>query len=165
MPESNLFVLIGIGQSLRGDDAAGLEAVAFWQSRYPQFAANSRLRIELAEVPGLDLLDLLEGARAALLVDAVQSGAPAGTLHFLEESDLATFPENPASLHSLGVTETLRLGRLLQPEGMPGQILVLGIEAAQFELGGSLSHAVLAALPQAAHRIQAQVESWLKAPP
>ena len=29
-------ILMGIGQSLRGDDAAGLKAVHLWEERYPE---------------------------------------------------------------------------------------------------------------------------------
>ncbi len=34
--------VIGIGQSLRGDDAAGLEAVRQWQEKYPKTAKPPR---------------------------------------------------------------------------------------------------------------------------
>ncbi len=45
--------VIGIGQSLRGDDAAGLIAVRQWQEKYPQTASRPEVRIETDELPGL----------------------------------------------------------------------------------------------------------------
>ncbi|HEX7541063.1 MAG TPA: hydrogenase maturation protease, partial [Anaerolineales bacterium] len=71
-------LILGIGQSLRGDDAAGLEAVRLWQAQHPDSAAQ--VQVELYELPGLAMLDLLEGMDAAILVDAVQTSAPAGTV-------------------------------------------------------------------------------------
>ncbi len=54
---------------LRGDDAAGLEAVKLWQAQFPQSAG--RVKIDTIELPGLRLLDFLEGMDAAILVDAI----------------------------------------------------------------------------------------------
>ena len=42
-------VVIAIGQALRGDDGAGLEAVRFWQQKYPRSAAS--VRVEVMELP------------------------------------------------------------------------------------------------------------------
>jgi Ni,Fe-hydrogenase maturation factor len=40
-------LIIGIGQSLRGDDGAGLAAVLRWQQQFPTQAANPDLQVEL----------------------------------------------------------------------------------------------------------------------
>lgn len=152
--------MLGIGQSLRGDDGAGVAAVQHWQTVYPESSAPVRLRVELAELPGLSLLDLLEGCQAALIVDAVRSGSGAapGTLHLLEENQLAAFLPESGSAHALGIAETLALGRLLQPERLPHTLLLLGIEAGPLELGTGLSPQVMEALPAAARKIQAILE-------
>ena len=52
---------------MRGDDAAGLETVRMWQAQHPDTA--SRVKVEFSELPGLDILDLLEGVEAAIIVD------------------------------------------------------------------------------------------------
>ena len=147
-------LVLGIGQSLRGDDGAGLAAVQYWQASYPEAVASGKVRVELAELPGLSLLDLLADCQAALIVDALRSGAAPGTLHLLEESQLAAFLPESGSAHAWGIAETLELGRLLQPESLPHRLLLLGIEAGPLELGTSLSLQVTEALPAAAHKIQ-----------
>ncbi len=139
--------VIGIGQSLRGDDAAGLEAVRLWQEKYPQSAA--RVRIELAELPGLGLLDLLEGIDAAILVDAVHSSAAPGTLIRIGPEDLALFTPEAGSAHGWGVAETLQLGRSLYPTLASRCITLIGIVGKQFDLGAGLSQSVQEALPAA----------------
>jgi len=147
-------VIIGIGQTLRGDDAAGLKAVALWQETYPATAGRSNLRVELAELPGMGLLALLESAQAAILVDAVHSGAPPGTIHLLSEADLGSFDKSSASAHGWGIAETLALGRQLTPQQMPTNIRLVGIEAGELGMGQALSAPVVASLPQAAERIE-----------
>ncbi len=52
--------VIGIGQSMRGDDAAGLDAIRQWKVEYPETATRPDIRVETSELPGLDLIDRLE---------------------------------------------------------------------------------------------------------
>ena len=150
-------VVIGIGQALRGDDGAGLAAVQVWQETYPDSARHSNVRVELAELPGIGLLSLLEGVKVAILVDAVRSGALPGTVHFLSEADLANPLASSASAHGWGVAETLALGRQLTPQQMPGSIQLIGIEAGELGMGETLSPPVAAALTQAASQIEEAV--------
>jgi len=144
--------VIGIGQSLRGDDEAGLAAVRLWQEIFPETAR--KIRVELAESPGIGLLDLMSGADLVVLVDAVQGGAPPGTIHQLRESDLASFSGGAGSAHGWGVAETLALGRRIAPQTLPGQIILIGIEIEAVAVGETLSPKIEAALPGAARWIE-----------
>ena len=152
-------VIVGIGQSLRGDDAAGLEAVRLWQKTFPQTAADPRLRIEQAGMPGLELIDLLANADGVLLVDAVQSGSPAGTLHMVKPEQVASFETGSGSAHGWGVAETLALARELR-YALPEQIFILGIEAASFTIGDPLCKEVTASLTRAAEMIEERIHWW-----
>lgn len=152
-------VVIGLGQSLRGDDAVGLEAVRLWERSYPGTANQAQVRVEYAESPGLTLLSLLEGAEVALLVDAIQSGAVPGTVHFLKEAQWPAFLQGAASAHGWGVAETLALGRQSGLVDLPERIFLLGVEVEQVEVGAGLSPAVQRVLPEVAHRI----EEWVQA--
>jgi hydrogenase maturation protease len=151
--------VIGIGQSLRGDDAAGLEAVRLWQEQYPQMAL--RVRVEFSELPGLGLLDLLEGIDAAILMDAVHSSAAPGTLIRIGPEDLASFTPGAGSAHGWGVAETLQLGRSLYPSLVKCRITLIGIVGKQFDLGAELSLQVHAALTGAATMIEKEVQGLL----
>jgi hydrogenase maturation protease len=157
-----VIVIIALGQELRGDDAAGLAAVRCWQEVFPAQGHASGVRIELAGLAGLSLLDLLQGAEAAILVDAVQSGAPAGKLHLIRASDLAQGTLRSGSVHGFGVLEALALGQALAASGSfsvpsPERIMIVGIEAGCLDLGEELSPEVQAALPAAARLIQEQL--------
>jgi hydrogenase maturation protease len=152
-------LVVGIGQSLRGDDAAGLEAVSRWQQQYPQGA--EKVRVELCELPGLALLDMLEGMDAAVLVDALHDpGVTPGMLLQLEMDELAAFNSADRSAHGWGVAETLTLGLSLHPELAHCRIHLIGIAGAQFDLGAAISPQVQASLDEAARSIAELVKKF-----
>jgi hydrogenase maturation protease len=157
----NSVVVVGIGQSLRGDDALGLEAVRRWRRSYPRTAGDSRVRVEVSELPGLSLLDMIADSQAAVLVDAVCSAAPAGTLHLLTTDDPAAFAEGSASAHGWGLAETLALGRTVLADALPRRITLIGVEMEQVQLGQGLSASVEQAMPHVAEAIDRQVRGYL----
>lgn len=156
---SGTIKIIGIGQSLRGDDAAGLAAVKLWRETYQETGARPNVQVELAELPGIELLSLLEGARIAILVDAVHSDARVGTVRVITENQLETFKDGSGSAHGWGVAETLSLGRKLMPSAFPGKLILIGIEAGQLNLGEALSQEVEAALPEVARLIEQYISA------
>ncbi len=152
--------VIGIGQSLRGDDAAGLEAVRQWREKFPETAGRSEVQIEASELPGLALLDMLNNVDAAVLVDAVQSSAEAGTIHRLSEEELSSFTSDSKSAHGWGVAETLRLRSQLTDART--NIRIIGIEAEQTTNGAGLSKAVDDAMPKVCEALEEEVTNLLK---
>ncbi len=155
--------VIGIGQSMRGDDAAGIEAVRRWQEAYPATASRSDVSVQTSELPGLGLLDMLEGFDAALIVDALQSAATPGTIYHLSTEELSSFTAAARSAHGWGVAETLQLGHRLTPDSEPVRVRLLGIVAASMELAQPLSEPVTAALPAVCEAIESEVQRLLTA--
>ena len=151
--------VIGIGQSLRGDDAAGLEAVRQWREKFPETANRREVRIEASELPGLALLDMLEDVDAAILVDAVQSRNEPGTIHRLSEEELASFASDSKSAHGWGVAETLQLRNQLSDTKTHTRII--GIEVGQVETGAQMSKPVMEALPRVCNVIEEEIQNLL----
>ena len=114
--------IIGIGSPF-GDDAAGLEA-----ARILAQAPPPNCEVIVADRPGANLLELLRGIDSAILIDAVRSGAPAGTLHELSFDELSRCEAHFVSSHDLGVAAAVQLARKLG--WAPAQGGVLGIEIA-----------------------------------
>ena len=156
-----MIAVIGIGQSLRGDDAVGLEAVRQWQENYPDTAKRSDIKVDVSELPGLALLDLLDGMEAAILVDAVKGYSVPGTIHTLLPEQLAAFTSDTKSAHGWGVAETLQLARMLNPDRRTIPIQLIGIEAGQMEMGSGLSEKLKQALPRVCEAIQNEVQTLL----
>ncbi len=146
---------------MRGDDEVGLEIVRRWRDSYGADHPEHTIEAETAESPGLSLLGLIAGLDAAILVDAIQSGAPPGTLHKLTEDDLLDFGEGTGSAHGWGAAETLSLGHQLSPEDLPKRIFIIGVDADQFELGEVLSPAVEASIPRAIDMINQVLDEIL----
>jgi hydrogenase maturation protease len=157
-PVMAYILILGIGQTMRQDDGAGVEAVRRWQVMFAEHAADQDLHVMLIELPGLKLLDTLQEATHVLIVDAVQSGAKPGYLHQLRENDLAEFGQGSNTAHGWGIAETLALGRQLEPAKMPEQVDLLGIEIKSIKLGEGLSTEVAAVIDKAAVMIEKWVE-------
>ncbi len=153
--------VIGIGQTLRGDDAAGIEAVKQWEQAYLGTATRSDVSVQYSELPGLALLDMLEGFDAAIIVDALQSSAAPGTVYRLSVDDLAAFETGAKSAHGWGVAETLKLGHQVGNVAPGLRIRIVGIAAKQVEQGQPLSREVVQALPAASEAIEAEVQHAL----
>jgi hydrogenase maturation protease len=154
----NILVL-GIGQSFRGDDAAGLEATRMWQETHPHTAGQ--VRVEISELPELGLLDLLRDIEAAILVDAVQADSPAGTVIRIGPDELASFTPDAQSAHGWGVAETLNLGRSLYPNLMQIRMTLIGIVGQDFALGSPISPPIREALASAVEQIEVEVQRLL----
>jgi hydrogenase maturation protease len=132
--------VIGCGNADAGDDAAGILAVA-------------EARIALEAVPGvevvphaspLEIVHLLEGADAVVVVDAVRTsggGRVPGTPVRAEAGPGGLPAEIRSSLssHGLGVAEAVGLAAAI---GSAPRIVVLGIEAEEAAPGAGLSRAV-----------------------
>jgi hydrogenase maturation protease len=147
-------VLIGIGQTLRGDDGAGPASVQWWEKKYYRNAPDPSIRILYAETPGLSLLEFLEGFDAAVFVDSIQTGRPPGSISIFNP---VPSPEKMVSsgktAHGIGLLETLAIAnRTGHP--LPSRLILVGIEAARFDIGEDLDPVVRSALPQAAKAIQ-----------
>jgi hydrogenase maturation protease len=141
--------ILGLGQYMRGDDEIGLELLKLWTEKYAGDYPEDQIEVEILESPGINLLGAIAGLDAAVLVDAVVSGAPAGTVIKFSQDKLEEFGDGSGSVHGWGAAETLALGRQLVPEDLPETIILIGIEAVSFELGEGLSPAVRAAIPKA----------------
>ncbi|MCJ7432376.1 MAG: hydrogenase maturation protease [Anaerolineales bacterium] len=154
-------IVIGLGQSMRGDDGAGPQAVRQWQESFPETAGRLEVRVETLELPGLDLLSYLDGMDAAILVDAVQSSALPGTLHRFRLNDTSSFTSDAQSAHGWGVAETLQLGCAIYPSLAKCRVILIGLAGKDFEMGAKLSPEVEAALPEAVEMIQREVSRLL----
>jgi hydrogenase maturation protease len=76
----------------------------------------------------------------------------------LKETNLAAFHPGSGSAHGWGVAETLALGRRLNPEWLPQNMVLIGIEGQDFSPGLCLSAPVQKALDQAVNI----VDEWVK---
>ncbi len=136
--------VIALGNPLRADDGAGPAVLRRLAGRAPD-------GVRLLESGGdpAELLAAWDGLERVVIVDAVRTGAPPGTLHRFDAST-RPLPARTAgaSTHGLGLAEALELARALGR--LPRRVLVVGIEAADERAGGALSPQVAASIEPAA---------------
>jgi hydrogenase maturation protease len=139
--------IIGLGNELRGDDAVGLLA-----ARRLRHKVGDRAEVIEAEMAGVDLMELMKGARVTILIDAAHSGQAPGTVHRL---DASAGPIGrhifPRSSHAIGTVEALELARAMGV--LPATVIVYGVEAGSTEAGHTLSVPVATALDRIVEQI------------
>ena len=144
-------LLIGVGHEGRRDDAAGVYA-----ARLVRALLWPRARMVECGGDTTALIEAWQGEPAVLVVDAMSSGAPAGTVQRL---DAARGPLGAVfsrgSTHGLGLAEAVELARSLGQ--LPASFVIYGIEGEDFGLGTRLSHAVECAVREAALRISEEL--------
>ncbi|MCO5383443.1 MAG: hydrogenase maturation protease [Methanosarcina barkeri] len=152
--------ILGCGSPLMGNDGVGLKVIEVLQKT--ELASLEDLDIEDAGVCGLDLLNLLDGARKVIIVDAILADSPAGSVHRIEGRDLLNGTEfHPLlSVHDLTITDVLKIGEQVQT--LP-EIVVIGIEigAVVTEATREISPEVLEGVDESIRLIREEISSIL----
>jgi hydrogenase maturation protease len=149
-------VVIGLGNLLCSDDGAGVAAVRLLR----RLGVPRGVALVEGGTPGLGLLDLLAGYNRAILVDAVVSGAPPGTVHRFTQEALPPRDLLPLSLHGVNAVDALAMGQVAVPDELPPVIEFFGVEIADRTPGRQLlSPAVAVALPVLAAMISHELSS------
>jgi hydrogenase maturation protease len=151
-------VVIGVGNALRGDDAAGLAVAEEIRASAPDDVA-----VRICEEEPSRLIDAFDDAEVAFLVDAVSTGAPPGTVHRFDASD-APVPslELRSSTHALGIGEALELARALGR--LPRRTVVFGIEGTDFVARDGMTPAVAVGVAQASAALLEEVAGCTSKP-
>jgi hydrogenase maturation protease len=148
--------VIGAGNALMGDDAAGLAVARRLRGSLPPEA-----EVIDCDSEGSALIEAWRAADAAIIIDAVRSGAPPGSVH---RFDAASAPLPSAlfhySTHAVNVADAVELARALGT--LPPCVVVFGIEGAGFEAGAGLSAEVERAVEAVAERVRQEVSSLVQ---
>ena len=144
-------VVIGVGNTFLSDDGVAshvLREVARW--------APPWVTMVDAGLTGPGLLDLLEASKQAVIVDAVDAGAPPGTVWRFHPRD-ATAADLHLSLHEGNVLSYVKLADAL---GIgPEDVVVVGIQPEDLCAGEQLSTAVRGAVTKAADLVLRELGS------
>jgi hydrogenase maturation protease len=142
-------LVVGLGSPERGDDAVGpVVAQRFAGLRVPGIRVVER-------ADPTTLVELWDGgggrAELAIVVDAVRSNQPPGSLTVLETgSQCPAIPDDSwattgrGGARAFGVAASVELARTLHR--LPRRVVLIGVEAASFERGAPLSAPVAEAV-------------------
>lgn len=144
-------LVLGIGTDSRTDDGVGLD-IAEALDGDPGIDAD--IRAWPGELTGL--LGLFRDRELVVLVDAVRTEAPGGTVLRWELGDGPSFPSVPAvSTHGLSLATVLELGRTLGQ--LPRRLIVYGVAIDEIGTGTGRTPAVRAAVEIVRSRILAEL--------
>jgi hydrogenase maturation protease len=150
-PGHETIVVIGVGNSTRGDDAiGGLAAQALAKMQLPE------IRVVEVEGDATQLLEAFACAADVIVIDACQSGAAVGTIHRFDAAQ-ERVPANIGcvSSHGFGLAAALELARTF--EKLPRRCVVLAVEGEDFTHGASLSPPVAACFDELMRRVEQEI--------
>jgi len=135
-------LVLGLGKVLCSDDGVGVVAVEELRRCYELPEGITALD---GGTLGLALLPYLSEAKAAILLDAVASTAPAGSLVRLRGEDVGAVVAARLSVHQVGVGDLLSAAALLG--GLPSELVLLGVVPGTLTVGVELTPEVARAVP------------------
>jgi len=142
-------IVVGIGNPLLKDDAAGIEVARHF---------IGRVDTEIIMATDFKVLDKILGYKRAVIIDGVRLGREPGTVMEFDPADLF-FTTRFSGTHNLSLPTTLRIGYELFGEEMPREIKIIAIEVADTAtFARGCTTAVAAAIPRAVER----VNRWLE---
>lgn len=140
---SRSLLILGLGNVLCRDDGLGIAAVEELCRRYE---APAGVAILDGGTLGLALLAHVGDADDLVLVDAIRTETPAGSLVRLSGDEVAPAVRERLSVHQIGVADLLDGMRWLGLR--PRNLVLLGLVPETLEVGVGCSPAVAAALPR-----------------
>ncbi len=130
--EKNTLIL-GLGNTLRGDDAVGIYVASALEKKF-----EDRATVVCTEEMGLSLLDHLSGFDEAIIIDSISTTEKKiGRVHLLSLADF--FAHRRRSNHYVGLPEAALLAEKLGLP-FPETVHIIGVEVVNpYEISTSLS--------------------------
>lgn len=155
-------LILGLGNPLITDDSVGLRVVGQLK---PLLADRPDVEVSEDYWGGLRLMERMIGYDRAIVVDAIQTGAPPGTIHLLTPEGIPT--QRSASAHDVNFSTALEFGRqagVQLPQN--NHIRLVGIEAEDIlTFREHCTPTVQAAIPQAVETVLKALDELLRGEP
>jgi hydrogenase maturation protease len=135
MVNSKLLVILGVGNSIRMDDAAGLRVVEHLEK--DQSLQELGVSFKYLHTGGLDILDEIDGFKHAIIVDAAsmadQGLQPGEYFHLENLHNLEVRKTGGVSSHGVGVLEVLEYAKIGGYQ-IPDPIEIYGIQVKEINI-------------------------------
>lgn len=144
-------LILGLGNPLQADDGVGCRLIEALATR----ELPSDVEALDGGAPGIGLINLLEGRRRVIIVDAAEMGRPAGAIvRFRPEEVTLTGSAERFSLHRTAVADALALARALDLP-LP-EIIFFGVQPGRIGWSDALGPEVAATLPALVEAVLAE---------
>lgn len=136
-------VVLGIGNTILTDEAAGVRAVELLEQTY-QVPAN--VQVIDGGTSGMEMIEDLSNLDFLIVIDVVKTGAAPGTVVRIAGDEIPVFFRHKLSPHQIGLPDVLASLELL--DSLPKEIVVLGVEPISLALGMEMTATVAEKVPQ-----------------
>jgi hydrogenase maturation protease len=147
-------IVIGCGNLLCGDDAAGPTLIRRLRDRGPP----GSIRCFDAATDAISVIDAMRGMNRVIFIDACSSGAEPGTIREVSGSEAEDIPPTRIALHSVRWNHALAGARRMLGPGYPHEVNVWLIEGEHFEPGDPLTPEVDQAIDRLVARLLNDLE-------
>ena len=147
-------LIVGLGNPVCGDDAAGLAAARALADALPD------ARVLVWEGEPIGLLDLWDDETDCIVIDAMAGASPGRVVRFDASAEEIPAAYAQRGTHAMSLAEAIELARALGR--VPARLLVYGIEGASFAAGDRMSDAVARAVDEVVGRVAAEVAAQMR---
>ena len=135
-------VVLGIGNTILTDEAAGVRAVEALERAYR--LPENVLAID-GGTSGMEMIEDLSNLDFLIVLDVVKAGVPPGTVVKIAGDEIPIFFRQKLSPHQIALPDVLASLELL--DTLPKEIVVLGVEPVSLELGMEMTPTVAEKIP------------------
>lgn len=152
-------LVLGVGNILLSDDGVGVHTI-----RRLQEIAQLPEEVQVLDggTKGMDLLQYMEGSKYLVIVDAVETGGPPGTLRRITGDQVPAYLAPKISPHEIGLPDMLFAAKLR--DIYPEEVVVWGVQPATTEVGLELSPPVAAQVDALVEKVLEELARWGERP-
>jgi hydrogenase maturation protease len=143
-------LILGVGNLLLTDEGLGIHAV---RKLFENPALPAYVEVVDGGTAGLGLLYYLEDVNRLVIIDAVETGGPPGTMVRLSGDQIPVYMAMKVSPHEITLPDFLAAAKLR--DLYPQEVIVWGIQPQSLEVGVELS-------PVVAEKLDELVENVLR---
>lgn len=147
-------LVLGVGNILMGDEGLGVRAVGYFESSY---CLPPEVKCLDGGTAGVNLLSVLKDYTHLIVIDAIASQDPPGTIRRFGPQELDKLPPTRSSAHFLGVKDLLALAEF---EGYGLRPVVIGVVPKDLSPGLGLSELIKNELPHIAVAIADELDGF-----
>jgi hydrogenase maturation protease len=116
-------LILGIGNPILGDDGVGVRVA----EELARKATDPDYEVKAADTDGLGLLDIVLGYNRLILIDALMGeNVEPGKIYRFRADNLGG-SDMVSLTHGVNVRTSFKLGKMLFPKEMPGEIIIFGV--------------------------------------
>lgn len=154
---SDKTLILGIGNTLLGDEGVGVHVLDVLRHQHPRPAA---LELVDGETLGLELVPAIGGAAHLIVIDAARFGRPPGTVRMYQGQAMDRFvaAQQRGRVSKIGLRELLTAARLAGQ--LPRRRALIGIQPERVDWSERLTDGVERAIPRASELARELVMRW-----